>query len=303
MTIDPVSGFLNTSTPIAQQNTTSGFAPIRIAVGTTATSQTITVAGVSRRYVLLRPAAALSNPPLLVMLHPSFTSSETMANTTNVSDYALTQGFWVVLPQAQAGGWNDDQVSSRDDDVQFISQLIDTLVAQGSVDPQRIYATGFSSGGFMTQRLACSLPDKIAAFAVDAATMRNPMVATCASPSVQRPKLYFLGTADLIVAYNGVFPELPNGQRSADGTMAFWAGQQGCDGPVVSAQLPDRAADGTRVTRTVYGGCRGDTRLELFTINGGGHAWPGGEASLFGVTTRDIQATGLLWLFVRSYRR
>lgn len=303
VTIDPVSGFLNTSTPIEQQNVNSGAAPLRIAVGTTATSETITVAGTSRRYVLLRPTAQLSNPPLLVMLHPSFTSAETMANTTNVSDYALTQGFWVVLPQSQSGGWNDDAVPSRDDDVLFVSQLIDTLVAQGSVDPTRVYATGFSSGGFMTQRLVCDLPGKIAAFAIDAATMRNSMAATCGSPSVVRPKLYFLGTADLIVAYNGVFPEMPNGQRSADGTMAFWSAQQGCDDPVVSAQLPDRAADGTRVTRNVYGGCRGGTRLELYTITGGGHAWPGGDSSLFGVTTRDIQATGLLWNFVSGYRR
>ena len=303
VTIDPVSGFLNTTSPIEQQNVNSGVAPMRIAVGTTATSETIIVAGTSRRYVLLRPTAALANPPLLVMLHPAFTTPETMANTTRVSDYALTQGFWVVLPDAQPGGWNDDLSPGREDDVLFISQLIDTLVAQGSVDPTRVYATGFSSGGFMTQRLACDLPGKIAAFAVNAATMRNSMVATCGSPSVQRPKLYFLGTADIVVAYNGVFPEMPNGQRSAEGTMAFWSGQQGCDGPVVSAQVPDRAVDGTRVTRTVYGGCRADTRLELYTINGGGHAWPGGDTSLLGVTTRDIQATGLLWLFVRSYRR
>lgn len=284
-----------------EYNTTSGAALLRIAVGTTATSMTMNIDGVTRRYVLLRPDAPLTNAPLLVMLHPSFTSAETMANITNVSDYALTQGFWVVLPQAQAGGWNDERLSTRDDDVRFISQLIDQTVAAGNLDAGRVYATGFSSGGFMTVRLACDLSDKIAAFAINAATMRNTVASVCAPP-IQRPKMYFLGTSDLIVAYNGVFPEMPNGQRGAEGTIAFWNTQQRCGG-VVSTTLPNRAADGTTVQLDAYSGCVNNTLLQLYTINGGGHAWPGGDPSLTGTTTDDIQATGLLWRFVRGYRR
>jgi polyhydroxybutyrate depolymerase len=299
--IDPVDGFLQLAAPLPEYNTNSGAGLLRIAVGTTATSLNLSVDGVDRRYVVLRPDAALSNAPLLVMLHPSFASAETMANITNVSDYALTQGFWVVLPQAQAGGWNDDRSPSRDDDVRFISQLIDRVVADGGLDATRVYATGFSSGGFMTARLACDLPDKIAAFAIDAATMRNTVAAVC-TPTVQRPKVYFLGTSDLIVAYNGVFPESPNGQRGAEGTIAFWNGLQRCGG-LVSTTLPNRAADGTTVQLDAYSGCVDDTLLQLYTITNGGHAWPGGDPSFTGTTTDDIQATGLLWRFVRGYRR
>ena len=62
-------------------------------------------------------------------------------------------------------------------------------------------------------------------------------------------------------------------------------------------------ADGTTVTLSDYGVCTAGTRLKLYTINGGGHAWPGGESTLFGATTQDISASGLIWRFVAGYRR
>ena len=47
----------------------------------------------------------------------------------------------------------------------------------------------------------------------------------------------------------------------------------------VTTDEPDRVADGTRVRRTVYGGCREGREVELYTIEGGGHTWPGGPAA------------------------
>ena len=52
--------------------------------------------------------------------------------------------------------WNfkQDFHSVNYDDVGFISQVIETLVAHEVADPQRIYATGHSSGGLFCYRLA-----------------------------------------------------------------------------------------------------------------------------------------------------
>jgi len=299
-TIDPVSGF-QTTPPPNHTTVSDGANLILLADGTTATSFNITVNGKSRRYVVLRQITPQANAPMLLMLHPSGTSPETMANLTNVSDYVLTQGFITVLPEALNGSWDDDPSQVAQDDVPFLTTLIDTLIAHGGYDATRVYATGFSSGGFMAERLACDVSDRIAAFGIDSATLRSTQVAACAA-TVQRPKVYFLGTADLIVPYGGIFGNQANGLMGADGTLAYWAGRQQCGG-AIAANLPNLANDGTTVTQTQYTGCTGGTALQLYTINNGGHEWPGGDPTLFGVTTMDIAATGLVWQFVSGYRR
>ena len=57
-------------------------------------------------------------------------------------------------------------------DVRFISDLIDKLEAEYSIDPNRIYADGMSIGGDMAFALSCELSDRIAAVgAVSAAQL------------------------------------------------------------------------------------------------------------------------------------
>ncbi len=300
--IDPVSGYQTTDAPIEHSLVSDGVGLIRVATGTTATSMTITVDGHERRYVVLRPTESSGNAAVLLLLHPALTSPETMANLTKVADYVLTQGFWAVMPEALSSGWQDDPSNVRNDDVPFISALIDQLVADGGVDAARFYAAGFSAGGFMTQRLVCELSDKIAAFGIDSAAVRGTQAKAC-FPVKQRAKIYFLGTNDLIVPYTGVLGQFENGLRSAADTIEFWAQQQQCVGDTVTTQIPDRANDGTSVESKERTNCIGGTRLQLYTIIGGGHAWPGGEATIFGATSEDISATGLIWRFVSGYRR
>jgi poly(3-hydroxybutyrate) depolymerase len=49
--------------------------------------------------------------------------------------------------------------------------------------------------------------------------------------------------------------------------------------PAESA-LPDLAADGTSSTLRRWSGCRGGVEVDLLTVRGGGHTWPGGDAYL-----------------------
>ena len=50
-------------------------------------------------------------------------------------------------------------------DVKFISELIDFMVKNYSVDPSRVYVTGMSNGAMMSFRLAYETWNKIAAIA------------------------------------------------------------------------------------------------------------------------------------------
>lgn len=293
--IDPVSGVLTVKGYLAHSYPKINGTYVQVAAGTKAYSATLTVAGTSRRYLVLRPDPAPATAPALLLLHPNSTSPENMANLTKVADFVATQGFWAVLPEAIGGQWKDDPTTGSADDVSFISALVDTLATQG-VDATRVYAAGYSNGGFMSERLACALADRIAAFSIDAATLRTGLASNCA-PVKQRPKQFFLGTADNIVPYNGVA-----NLESAAATLSYWSSKQGCPG-IVSTMLPDRVNDGTTVQLDDHTGCAGGTALKLYTIYNGGHAWPNGLTQSVGTTTQNIDATGLSWLFVSGYRR
>ena len=88
--------------------------------------------------------------------------------------------------------WNNLQVGELPDDVAFIGELLDYLEATLCIDPARVYATGISNGSAFAQRLACLMPDRIAAVAAVAAFV-YPVVCDAAPPV---PIIAFHGTAD-----------------------------------------------------------------------------------------------------------
>jgi polyhydroxybutyrate depolymerase len=184
-------------------------------------------------------------------------------------------------------------------DVLFLSRLIDTLEASYNVDRARIYADGLSNGGGMAFALACALPGRIAAVGMVSAA-RSMDWSGCAD---DRPvsSIAFHGTADPVVPYSGgstpvgpdVFPSVP-------AFTAEWARRNRCGpDPVHSAAAPD-------VTRLEYTGCADDAGVVLYTVQGGGHQWPGGRRLpelLVGPYSRTIDATRLMWAFFGEHPR
>ena len=52
-----------------------------------------------------------------------------------------------------------------------------------------------------------------------------------------------------------------------------------------------------------YAGCEEDATVVLYTIDGGGHTWPGGwPIPGVGKTSKHIDATEELWRFLQGYR-
>ena len=59
-----------------------------------------------------------------------------------------------------------------------------------------------------------------------------------------------------------------------------------------------------QVTRRDYPGCAGHADVVLYTLEGAGHTWPGGEPLpewLAGHTRLDVDATGLVWSFFQEH--
>jgi polyhydroxybutyrate depolymerase len=271
-------------------------------------SRSIRVGGVSRSYLLhVPPSLDRSRPAALVLvLHGAGGRGAGFAGHTGFSQLADEQGFIAVYPDGFRRRWNDGRSSGpSQDDVGFIRSLLDSLKTELAIDTRRIYATGISNGAMFSYRLACDLPGVFAAIAPVAGALPAELAPRC-SQAEPVAIAAFQGTADRFVPYAGGAVARQRGRvLSAEETMAFWAGVDGCSLNAMAELEPDRApGDGTRVRRSEYPGCRHGRELVLYTIEGGGHTWPGGPSVarlVVGRVSRDIDATSTIWDFFQRH--
>ena len=270
--------------------------------------RTLGVNGAERSYRLFVPTGyrRASPAPLLLVFHGGGGRGVGMVAHTGFSRLGEREGVVVVYPDGVDRRWNDGRgYAATHDDVGFVRALLDTLHRELSLDPRRVYATGISNGAMFSYRLACDLPGVFAAVAPVAGAMPADLAARCGG-TAPVAVIAFQGTADPLVPYGGGGVTRRGGRvLSAERSVAFWATNDGCTAPPATTSEPDRETDGTRVRHTVYGGCRGDRAVELYTIEGGGHTWPGGPPAgrAVGRVTRELDATTVIWSFFARHPR
>jgi polyhydroxybutyrate depolymerase len=256
--------------------------------------------------------------PLLFVLHGGGGTNRGMLRLTNrrFNELADRDGFFVVYPQGIDKSWNDgrpDKISGAHrkgiDDVGFFRALIEYLVNEYPIDSDRIFVTGISNGGLMSFRLGCGLPEKIRAIAPVTAQIPSAIEPLCRSESAVSLAV-FNGTEDPLVPYSGGQITVLRRERgevlSTDETIRIWRKKNRCTPEARTTQLADIASDGTRVTRIEYTQCAAASKVVLYRIEGGGHAWPDGRqylpVRLIGRTSRDINACDEIWEFFRSLK-
>jgi polyhydroxybutyrate depolymerase len=249
--------------------------------------------------------------PLVLGLHGGGGQGRSMNNLAGWNKASDEHGFLIAYPDGVRRRWNDGRQSGRldspsVDDVKFLSALVEKLSAEYRVDPKRVYSTGISNGGFMSQRLACDLSDRIAAIGVVAATMGEQLSRRC-KPAKPVSVLILQGTEDPLVPYQGGRVNVRGGGAIISATAArdIWVKLDGCRGGIEKSELPDSSEDGTRTHVERWRGCRNSTEVALYTIEGGGHTWPGGRQYLperiIGRTAREFHATEVIWEFFEKH--
>lgn len=251
---------------------------------------------------------------LLFVLHGGGGSGR-VVERLGFSALADREGFVVVYLDAVNGNWNDGRNAQsiraqreHVDDVGFVAALIATLTKEFDIDPRRVYSTGISNGGFMSHRLAVEMSDRITAIAPVAGGLALPLRERF-GPRTPVSVLIINGTADRLVPFQGGRVARNRGEMvSVPETVRLWVTHNRCPSQPNITLLPDRdPADGTRVRRSMYGPCAGKTDVVLYTVEGGGHTWPGGKQylpiALIGRVNRDIDATQLIWEFFDSHPR
>lgn len=266
--------------------------------------------GIRRDVAFIAPRDAGANAPAVVVLHFNLGTAPSMANLTEVGEFARDFGAWVILPVAHDLTWSHaPNDTDPTDDVGFLAALIDDSVARFRLDAKRIYMTGYSQGGNMTVRFACERPEKIAAGASVAATMRDALARQCA-PSIPTPMVFFNGTADKQVPYGTGLPSLIRdltlvGSLPAQDAAKYWAEINGCTGNAVRTDLPTPVADTTRVYLDSYNNCPPNRGAAIYTIENGGHTWPGvlDFVPVAGITTQNLRANRAMWEFFQRFSR
>ncbi len=269
--------------------------------------RTLSVDGVRRQYALYTPkrVAEEGARALVIMFHGGEGSPDKIARQTGFNEVADAQGLLVAYPRS-IEHWNDGRATTRSfgDDVAFARALIDTLVADAGVDPQRVYATGASNGGMMTLRLACEANDVIAAFAPVIASFPVPYVEQC-RPGRAVDILMINGRSDRLIRWGG--GRIPKGRRAGVGgevipvpdTVDWWRAHNGCAEPERDS-ASDRVDDGTSVVRERNAACERGGSVSFFAIEGGGHTWPGSPVRanvLAGRISQEISASQVIWQF------
>ncbi len=122
--------------------------------------------GLTLRYRLLAPAADRTKPPLVLFLHGAGERGDDNAAqlTHGVVEFQRRQAehpCFVLVPQCPAGrkwvevdwggaGGSGTFPAEPSEPLRLAVEVMDGLVAAGRVDPDRLYVTGLSMGGYGT---------------------------------------------------------------------------------------------------------------------------------------------------------
>lgn len=275
--------------------------------------------GEIRRYGIYVPLAVerIQKPaPVVMVLHGAMGDGESVERYLGFNEVAEAERFIVVYPEGVKGAWNDgrpDALRWRKlpvamDDVGFLDRLAQELATSRLADPQRIYLTGISNGGFLVTRMACDRSERFAAYAPLISGLPAELAERCAPPRAL-PVLMINGTNDGLVRWAGtersghrILPVLDQAR--------FWASRNGC-ASAAEQRLNDVATDdGSTIIWASWSGCRPGGAVEFYGVEGGGHQLPSMRTRIgdlltgvfLGARNHDMETAEVLWRFFSRYR-
>ncbi|MAA79000.1 MAG: hypothetical protein CL916_07040 [Deltaproteobacteria bacterium] len=260
--------------------------------------QTLTHDGVDREFGLFFPSNydASEAIPLVVNIHGGCMDAASQMAAMNMRDLAEEHNFALVYPQGlpEEGSedcliWNSGPYATESnkttaDDLGFFESLITDMTASYAIDSERIYATGFSNGGFMTYALACYQSNTFAAVA-PVAGMMTPEALDSNSPNpcvTERPMpiIHFHGSSDSAVA-----------AELGDEAVDFWVARNN-----TTQSNTNSVEDGPyTIEHSSYTDGDNGSAVEYYKIIGGYHE------TFDGMDYEGQNSLSLIWDFFSQY--
>lgn len=262
---------------------TVGSARWSIAPSTTQpTSTSTTTVSSVRAYSKFVPSSYSKDTsiPLVVLLHGYGATGAQQESYMKFESVAEKNKFILVYPDGTTDSvgkrfWNATDAccnffSEVDDDAYLLS-ILKEVESNYSIDAKRIYFVGHSNGGFMSYRMACRHPDRIAAIASLAGASFFKETDCGAKSSVSVLQVH--GTKDETILYEGG-QILGNSYPSAFASASQWATVNQCTKNAVSRSTKldlegNIAGDETSIK--AWTNCQNSSEVELWTVENATH--------------------------------
>jgi len=228
--------------------------------------------------------------PLVVVAHGCLQGAIDIAEMSGWMDLASAHRFALVLPQTSKANdsfagcfrtWLPEHQERGKGEPLSVVQMVQWMIDHHSVDPKRVFMTGMSSGGQLTNAMLATYPDLFAAgapqsaFPYKCATSFQDVGPCClAQKQLTREEWGALARSGY-PGYSGVRPRVSIWHGSADpllvvmnltDQMEQWTAALGVD------DSPDAIADAQSARRIIYQDATRRPRVETVTIAGMGHA-------------------------------
>ena len=273
-------------------------------------------AGATRAYIVCFPSALRHDAPVVVYLHGCTQTADDARFGTRWDVLGEEQGFISIFPEqsttangSQCWNWFLPANWARDgEEPAVIAGLTTEVVDRYKADAGRVFIAGASAGGSMAGIMAATYPDVYAAVGILAApAFAADPTGTAAYQAMGEharpvPTIVFQGTADALVNYptgrTSLHQWLGTNDWADDGAAGGSVASQDPDPEIVLPQEgpqppadPDAACVPPPRSFPCIGGAlglqdhyphtierfgSGQTSVELWTIHGLGHAYPGG---------------------------
>ncbi len=270
----------------------------------------LNVQGLQRDYIVYGQENTKNVYPLVLVLHGGggpLGSAELMAEHSGWKEKAEQEHFIVVFlqgvlqdpskplnltlgdPQRNIRLWHVGKnippvTHDGVDDVAYARAVLASVESKYTIDPTRVFITGFSNGATMTYRLASELSERVAAIAPVAGLLYPGDV-----PTSPISLLHIIGAND---AQPTTTP--PQGLLPVQDAAAAWAQFMHC---AESGQISEEQD----VHIQTFTSCERGVGVKGMYIQGLAHAYPG-HAFLFGISSPDtFNATDLAWDFFKQH--
>lgn len=283
--------------------------------------KTITVDDRERQYMIHLPPSfnTATRLPVIFAFHGGGGEYKKTIRYYNLNGLADENGFIVVYPNAINKAWSMSGVSSRVkkidasvDDVRFISDLLDHLIADYKADSKRVFCTGISRGGIFSLYLAWQLSSRITAIAPVCASIPQAIAGEYAFKH-PTPVLLINGTEDPLINYNGG-PGKMNARNAGSQNANMLPTEElvskivrlnSCKPNPEMTDMPDTDPnDGC--TATDYKYTCNEGQVEFIKVINGGHAWPGGvqylPKAIIGRACKDFRAEEKVFEFFKKIK-
>lgn len=246
--------------------------------------------------------------PVLIYIHGGGGGPKS-AYIDGLDRYSDKLNFVLIIPRGSStkeiglgaawngGVWKGGKCCGDSDDIGFISKVIDDVTSKLNVDKMRIYVTGISNGGLMTNRIGCELSNKVAAIA----TVAPAALLSSCKPVRPLPVLNIHGTGDLCNPYDGSYPKgvcarVDYKRMSPREIVEKWVELNSCD----KKPIEEKA---NAITKNIFS-CKNGVSVEFWRAENMGHTWPDGSQylpkAIVGPVSREI-STESIWDFLTKH--